>query len=374
MTTEDFVKLSNDKHNYKYDYSKSKYVNANIKVCIICPIHGEFWKRPINHYKRGQGCPKCSKKHKYTTEEWIEEARRICGDIYDWSKVNYVNNRTKVTLICPKHGEFTITPNCLLNGERCKECSKENAISKRSSNAKEFIAKAQKIHNGKYDYSKVFYINNRTKVCITCPTHGDFWQKPNSHLSGCGCSKCGSEKRGILKRSKLEDVIKNFKITHNNRYDYSKVEYKTTESKVCIICPKHGEFWQTPHSHLAGEGCPSCSRSLMEEYICIQLDKHKIEYETQKTFEWLKSKGKLRLDFYLPKYKIAIECQGRQHFDVVSAFGGEKGLFYTKYNDDVKRKLCNENGVKLYYINYNDNLEEKFNELLNIIGYERDTI
>lgn len=122
------------------------------------------------------------------------------------------------------------------------------------------------------------------------------------------------------------------------------------------------------------EGCPSCSRSLMEEYICIQLDKHKIEYETQKTFEWLKSKGKLRLDFYLPKYKIAIECQGRQHFDVVSAFGGEKGLFYTKYNDDVKRKLCNENGVKLYYINYNDNLEEKFNELLNIIGYERDTI
>ena len=369
MTKEEFVERSILKHGQKYDYSKVDYKNADGKVCIICSEHGEFWQRAINHYKRGQGCPKCGQKYNYTTEEWIAEAKKKCGDIYDWSKVNYINNHTKITLICKTHGEFSIRPNDLLNGQRCPLCSKKQLIESLSSNKNEFIEKANKTHDNTYDYSKVEYKNNKTKVCIICPKHGEFWQKPNTHLNGCGCKKCGVERRAQLRKSNLEDVIKGFKETHGNKYDYSKVIYKNTETNVCVICPKHGEFWQTPHSHLSGQGCPKCSRSLMEEYVAKYFNNKNIEYEQQKTFEWLKNKQNLRLDFYLDKYKIAIECQGRQHYESIEGFGGLKSLLYRQANDKLKYELCKMNGIKIYYINYNEKIDDKLIQILNNIKY-----
>ena len=374
MTKDEFIDRSEQKHNNKYDYSKVNYINANTKVCIICPIHGEFWQRPINHYKRGHGCPKCSQKHNYTTEEWVTKAKSVCGDIYDWSKVSYINNHTKVTLICKVHGEFNIRPNCLLNGQRCPLCAKKQVTDALSSDKIEFIKKANNTHNNCYDYSEVNYINSHIKVCIICPKHGEFWQKPNTHLSGCGCPKCGFESRSQLRKSKLEDVINNFKIKHNNKYDYSKVVYNNTETKICIICPKHGEFWQTPHSHLNGQGCPKCSRSLMEEDVAKYLGDKNIEYEQQKTFEWLKNKQNLRLDFYLDKYKIAIECQGRQHYESIEGFGGIKSLLYIQANDRLKYELCKMNGIKTYYIKYNEKIDDKLTQILNDIKYVQDTV
>ena len=374
MTKNDFIGSARQKHGDKYDYSKVNYVNADTKVCIICPIHGEFWQRPINHYKRGQGCPKCSQKYKYTTEEWITKAKTVCGDIYDWSKVKYVNNHIKITLICKMHGEFKMRANDLLNGQRCPLCSKKRLIESLSSNKNEFIAKANQTHNNAYDYSKVNYINNRTKVCIICPKHGEFWQKPNTHLNGCGCKKCGVGKRAQLRKSKLEDVINNFRQIHGNKYDYSKVVYNNTETNVCIVCPKHGEFWQTPHSHLSGQGCPKCSRSLMEEYVAKYFEDKNIEYEQQKTFEWLKNKQNLRLDFYLDKYKVAIECQGRQHYESIEGFGGLKSLLYTQANDKLKYELCEMNGIKIYYIKYNEKIDDKLIQILNDIKYVQDTV
>lgn len=306
MTKDDFIDRARQRHGDKYDYSKVNYINTNTKVCIICPIHGEFWQRPINHYKKGHGCSKCSQKHKYTTEEWIDKAKETCGDIYDWSKVKYANNHIKVTLICKIHGEFNMRPNDLLNGQRCPLCSKKQLIESLSSNKNEFITKANQTHNNAYDYSKVDYINNRTKVCI--------------------------------------------------------------------ICPKHGEFWQTPHSHLSGQGCPKCSRSLMEEYVAKYFDSKNIEYEQQKTFEWLKNKQNLRLDFYLDKYNVAIECQGRQHYESIEGFGGFKNLLYTQANDKLKYELCEMNGVKIYYIKYNEKMDDKLIQILNDIKYVQDTV
>ena len=117
----------------------------------------------------------------------------------------------------------------------------------------DFITRAIAVHGNKYDYSKVEYINSATKVCIICPEHGEFWQTPNCHLSGNGCPKCA----GNLKHSK-DDFIKRSIAVNGNKYDYSKVEYINSKTKVCIICPEHGEFWQTPDSHYTGQGCPKC--------------------------------------------------------------------------------------------------------------------
>ena len=110
----------------------------------------------------------------------------------------------------------------------------------------EFIKKAKEIHGNKYDYSKVEYKNTSTKVCIICPEHGEFWQTPNHHLQGHGCPKCKNEKIRKRHTHNITIFIEKARKVHGDKYDYSKAEYINASTKVCIICPEHGEFWQTP--------------------------------------------------------------------------------------------------------------------------------
>ena len=199
-TKEEFIAKAKLVHGDKYDYSKVEYVGALTKVCIICPKHGEFCQEANSHL-RGQGCPKCkSKKQTCTTDEFIAKAKKIHGDKYDYSKVNYVNNYTKVCIICHEHGEFWQTPGAHLRGQGCPKCKSK----KQTCTTDEFIAKAKKIHGDKYDYSKVEYVNRKTKVCIICPKHGEFWQTPSAHLRGQGCPKCGIENHCKNKLSCIE--------------------------------------------------------------------------------------------------------------------------------------------------------------------------
>ena len=136
-----------------------------------------------------------------------------------------------------------------------------------------FIEKARKVHGDKYDYSKVEYNGTTVKVCITCPNHGDFWQLPYVHIRGNGCPKCAG------KNKTTEDFIEAAKSIHNNKYDYSKINYIDSTTKVPIICPKHGIFWQTPKHHLGGHGCPVCKESNLEKEVRCLLEKNEIKYE-----------------------------------------------------------------------------------------------
>ena len=209
INTEEFIKRAKSIHGDKYDYSKVKYINAHTKVCIICPEHGEFWQQAYCHTNLKQGCPKCYGNTKKTTEKFIEDAKKIHGDKYDYSKVEYVNNRTKVCIICPEHGEFWQTPKEHLKGSGCLECSYISLKEKQKLGNDKFIKKANEIHYGKYSYSKVEYINYETPVCIICPKHGEFWQTPHSHLSGVECPYCANEiytKEERLYRIILEEV------------------------------------------------------------------------------------------------------------------------------------------------------------------------
>lgn len=123
----------------------------------------------------------------------------------------------------------------------------------------EWIKKAQKVHKNKYDYTKVNYINSQTKVCIICPEHGEFWQRPASHLQGNGCKKCANNVTKDSSRMTTEQFIEKACKIHHNKYDYTKVDYVNTETPVHIICKTCGcEFDQTPHNHLKGSGCKRC--------------------------------------------------------------------------------------------------------------------
>ena len=361
-----FLKFGN-----KFDYSKVEYKNNETKVCIICSEHGPFWITPHNFLRTTCGCPMCYKQTRkpqtaLTTEEFINRAKVIHGDKYDYSKVEYKNSFTKVCIICPEHGPFWTKPSSHLRGCNCKKCS----IQELTLTTEEFINRAKVIHGDKYDYSKVEYKNGNEKVCIICPEHGPFLQMPFKHLSGSGCYKCGLISMIKSNTSNAEEFIKKAKEVHGNKYDYSKVEYKgATWDKVCIICPEHGPFWQTPCNHLHGDRCPSCNISKLEETIIKFLTNNNIKYEHEKKFNWL---GKQRLDFYLPEYNVAIECQGNQHFKSIEYFGGNKSLNYQIKNDIKKFTKCLEHNIKLFYYipdesiikNLNNNLIYKNNNII----------
>lgn len=205
MNTEQFIEKAKKVHGDKYDYSKVDYVNPKTKVCIICSEHGEFWQKPYNHLN-GQGCSKCrygmlSNKYKKTTEQFIEEAKKIHGDKYDYSKVNYNLCQDKVIIICPKHGEFKQRPLSHIQGQGCPHCYNESKIGKYILGNDNFIKKARKVHGDKYDYSRVEYTLTRNKVAMICPIHGEFEQTPEGHLQGKGCPMCGNH------LSKAENAI-----------------------------------------------------------------------------------------------------------------------------------------------------------------------
>ena len=341
-----FIEKARKIHGDKYNYDKVVYIKHDISVTITCPIHGDFTQTPTKHLS-GKGCFKCaciekSKKLRKTTEQFIEEARKIHGDKYDYSKLEYINNHTDVIIICPIHGEVKMSPENHLGVYGCTKCANKNV------DTIDFIKKARKVHGDKYDYSKVEYKKSDTPVIITCTIHGDFPQTPNNHLSGKGCSECKKEKIREYKSSNANEFIYKSRLIHGDKYNYSKVEYINNHTDVIITCPIHGDFQQTPNNHLNGKGCDKCAinKNISENRLKEKLLNQFKTIEYQKKFDWL---GLQSLEFYLPQYNIAIECQGKQHFKPIKYFGDKESFEKQIERDWRKIKLCEQNGVKLLH-------------------------
>ena len=280
-------------------------------------------------------------------DEFVKKAKRVHGEKYNYDKSVYIDYDTKLEIICKEHGSFWQTPGNHLKGKGCPYCNGNAKLT-----TKEFIKKAIEKWGDKFDYSLVEYKNSITKVCIIDRKNGcKFWQTPANHLFGYNCSK-----GGILN---TDNFIIKAKEIHGNLYDYSNAEYKKIHEKVCIVCPEHGEFWQTPANHLNGEGCPKCkSVSVLEKRLRIILQELNVDFTEQQRFDFL---GKLSLDFYLPNYKIAIECQGKQHF-IASKFWED--LETIAERDKNKKELCANNGITIIYV-INKNYSSRNNEIYN---------
>ena len=289
-----------------------------------------------------------------TKEEFIKEAVAINGNDYDYGDVVYVNTHTPVTIKCNRCNKtFSQTPHGHLQGQKCPFCSHRSF--------KYTINEVKKIINEKYNgfYKTDLiteYQNNKQKLPLICPKHGYFKVCLNDLNNGHACQKCGKDRNNMSGRKSLKQFIKEAKSVHNNKYDYSKVEYVNAHTKICIICPEHGEFWQTPNEHLKGKGCPSCNESKLETETCIFLEEKQIKYIKSKKFKWL---GMKHLDFYLPDYNAAIECQGGQHFYPVKYFGGDEGFEKRRKSDIEKKELCKNNNIKIFYYT-----TEKYDEFI----------
>lgn len=335
-----FIEKAKKIHGEEFSYENVNYKNEKTEVLVTCKKHGDFLVKPCIHThrsgKRGK-CPICESERKH--KEYIDYCLEHHNIKYDYSKLDLDNPREdgKVCIICPKHGEFWQKPHSHKRGNECPMC---NIDSKKMSTS-EFVKLASLKHNNKYSYNNTDLDkrDENGKIIVTCPKHGNFKVTPNNHLRGKGCPKC------VGRYKTTEEVIDEFVAIHGDEYDYGEVVYKDATTDVKIKCKKCGfAFKQTPNKHLSGEGCPHCKSSILEKETQEFLKEHRIEFKTEHKEKWL---GLQRLDFYLPQYKAAIECQGSQHFAIF--YNTEEGFEKIKENDLKKYNLCKENGIKIFY-------------------------
>lgn len=302
-------------------------------------------------------------KIKKTTEQFIEDARKVHGNKYDYSKVEYKSNKIKVCIICPKHGEFWQTPSNHLTGYGCKKCGTEKASSKQRNTIINFTKKAKQVHGDKYDYSKVNYVNNHTKICIICPEHGEFEQTPSGHLCGNGCPKCAELKKFGPKKTQFEVINKCKKLYPE--YDFSKTVYKGEAYPFSFICPVHGKVTisQAQSMLLKHSGCPKCAKSRGEKEIELFLNKNNIKFIDQFPFNIdtkINKSGIGYVDFYLPEQNIFIEYNGKQHYVPVKQFGGEIEFKRQIERDNFLLEYCKSNNIKLIVISYKEKNIENY--------------
>lgn len=183
LTKEEFVDKAMSVHGDRYDYSMTNYKNSRIPVQIGCPYHGVFTQSVAAHHD-GKGCSKCSGLYQPNTVEFVEKIKRVHGEKYDYSRINYTNSKAKIVVICRSHGEFSMSAASFLSGLGCQYCSGKKI------NTASFIEKAKSTHGDFYCYKNTQCSSVAEKVRIFCPDHGEFLQGAASHLRGNKCPSC----------------------------------------------------------------------------------------------------------------------------------------------------------------------------------------
>lgn len=248
INTKTLIKEFTETHGDRYDYSLVNYINSSTKVEIVCREHGPFMQNPTLH-KKGANCPECSGLKRMNSVSFIKKAIAVHGGKYDYRMVDYKNNKSKVSIICPSHGEFKQNPNNHLSGHGCPYCG--NTV---PHDTKWFVEQATKVHGSRYSYQQANYTGLDNKVTVICQEHGPFEQTAAHHLKGCNCPVCSN-----TVPIDLASFLSRAESVHGDRYDYSKVHNPKSSRKVVITCKEHGEFNQSVYLHLSGSGCPICA-------------------------------------------------------------------------------------------------------------------
>lgn len=301
---------------------------------------------------------------KLTQEEIINRCKQIHPE-YNYGKLIYINANSPFIVTCPIHGDFETKANRFIMGAKCG-CPKCNTGFIKYVSPKEFKDKClQQFPN--YDYSKAVFKGEYDKIIVTCNIHNYTWKVTTKNLmNGHGCPICGRESLQKTQACTVQEFINKARKVHGDKYDYTKVNYYNSNTKVTIICHKHGEFQVTPNSHLSQKtGCPKCKQSKGESEVETFLKENDIQYIQQYPITCkLKKKNKTYIDFYLPDYNTFIEYNGAQHYVPVKYFGGELTFKNQVGRDEYVKNYCKTNNIKLIVIKYNENVTERLrNEL-----------
>lgn len=354
---EEFIEKARKVHGDKYDYSKVVYVNNRTPVCIICPIHGEFWQTPNTHL-HGGGCPKCSGNVNFTQEEYVEKCDKVHNGYYDNSEIIFKRTADYVTPICPIHGKFMIRADHYLHGHGCKQCNGGGTITN-----EEYKRRMVQKYGDLYDLSKTEYNGATNKVILICKIHGEFEAVATSILQGhSGCPECTKIRLRETNRTPFEEVLEISNKVHNNKYIYHEDSYKKVGDYFRVTCPIHGDFEQIVYEHMHGCGCPSCGigSSKAEKNITQYLTDNGIECKV-KTRKLLDG---FEMDIFIPKFNIGVEYDGLW-------WHSEKQEKDKGYHIG-KTELANSKGYKLIhifedeYMFHKDLVLDKLNEIFGI--------
>lgn len=368
-TTNSFIEHAIQKHGPdKFDYSKVNFVNNKKHVIITClSCNTEFNQLPMNHYR--SGCDKCARKIQqqkktHKPEIFLEDARKKFGNNFTYNIDQYVNLKTHIDITCNNcNTSYRQTPKVHLNSKTgCKKCSFNQMSKNIIDNFKnKFIDRACEIHGNKYNYDRVIYITATDPVEIWCNKCQIYiHQTPYVHLKGSGCNKCAIISNATASTYDKDIFIKKALLIHGNRYNYDNVVYTNCKLKVNIKCLKCKQtFSQTAGSHLSGKGCSYCKQSKGEILIGELLEKNNLIYVAQKKFDDCKYIRTLIFDFYIERYNLVIENDGKQHYEPINFYGGKQGLEMTQTRDSIKNDYCKTKGISMLRIRYDENIEEK---------------
>lgn len=256
MTQDEFIAAAKAVHGDRYDYTLLVYVSARENVDVLCKVHGVFSQCASKHLE-GCGCTLCGRTN-LTTQEFVERAKSLYGDEYDYSEVVYVTSNAKVTFTCSKGHRYEQTPNAHLAGNGCRECWRLIVGKAGTSNSAEFVRKSILVHGNRFDYSGVAYVRDNVPVEISCHKGHKFKQTPNAHLAGKGCKTCAAVAIGDSKRDTRESFIAKAIELYGDEYDYSAVVYESSNKNVKIRCRNGHTFATRPNNHLSGGGCGVC--------------------------------------------------------------------------------------------------------------------
>lgn len=336
-----------------------EYLGTSKKIEVECPANHK-WAVTPSHFKRGVRCPKCRNRcPKKAEEKFLNE---LMNDGYV-TKDKYEGNKTKVKVKCPKNHSYSVRPNDFMMGHRCRKCSADNNIELKNRKLKSFENLKEIAKNRKYEIMGE-YINTKTKIKLKCPKGHINLYNIDHFKKGFGCSICSNLDKETSKNELIELA---------NKEGYEVLgDYINVMTKIDLKCPNGHMYAAKPNCFKNGNRCPKCNnQSFGEEKAIDILVKNKIKFKVQKTFPNLIGigGGRLRFDIYIPSKKSIIEIQGEQHFD--------KDNFYannTMEHDEIKRKYCKDNKIKLFEVIYSPNklgkkkaIKEVEKDIFNII-------
>jgi hypothetical protein len=295
-----------------------------------------------------------------TTEKFIKDCKLTHGDKYDYSKVDYVHYKQKIIIICKIHGEFLQSPHGHKHGAGCMSCGKDKSESKLIL-LKEFIKNANIKHDNKYDYSKSVYDKISKDILVICPKHGEFDVNGKRHLNGLGCKKCESKNYKLSQYLSTDEYIEKAIAIHGNKYNYDKVKYIDSHTKIEIICPIHGSFLQRAEGHL-NKGCKKChfdtKKFTTEQFITISNLKHDFKYD----YSLVKYDGnRSYVDIICPKHNIFSQ-KAQHHMDGMGCRKC-KGMFYMTLDEFIVEANLIHNGK----YDYTNSVYTKYDEPIEIL-------
>lgn len=374
MDRYEIIWRSIQKNGYKYDYREVNTTvfgnNENLQT-VICPIHGRFKIKMSLHIRRGTGCQKCNGRKISHDDRKKLIIDKFGEEVYEFRESDFSSITKKTIVYCKKCGNKIIASfDEIYNNWKhpCVKCFKKEQSEKQKVDIEIIKQRIENVINKDLDdeYNLDNYVDTKSKINLHCIKHG--WYKTyfkDFVNKGVRCSKCAHEISSEKRKLKWDVFKERANKIYGNDFTYFKDTFIQSSDNITIQCNKCGSIFERKvYYHLGSYvKCKYCSKqSLLEKEIQDYLRDKNVEFTKEQVFEWLKYKDYLKLDFYLPKYNIGIECQGIQHFEQIDFFGDTNKFELCSFRDRLKLELCNLHNIKLYYFskeNYDFFLGEK---------------